>query len=56
MLLDMRLEQAILRRRTRAAEDHGVASFARQLFAKLVKSRVHADIICRIKTHHRIKK
>jgi hypothetical protein len=52
----MRLEQTILRRRTSAAEDHGVASFARQLFAKLAKRRVRADIIGRIKTHHRIKK
>jgi len=56
MLLDMRLEQAILGRRTGAAEYHGVASFARQLFAKLTECRVSVAIICRIKAHHCIKK
>jgi hypothetical protein len=56
MLLDMRLEQAILRRRTGAPEYHGVASFAQQFFAKLAECRVSVATIRRIKAHHCIKK
>ena len=56
MLLDMRLEHAIIRSRPAAAEHHRVAGFARQLLAKPAKRRVRAFILCRIKTHRRIKK
>jgi len=56
MLPDMRLEQAIFRRRAGAAEHHGVARFARQFFAKFAECRVSVAIICRIKAQHCIKK